>query len=217
MVVQGHRSTIPVTLDQIIYHTTLVVRGAPRTLVMADMPFMTFATVDDARRNAARLMQEGGAGMVKLEGTGAQAEIVSALSEQGVPVCAHLGLRPQAVHKLGAYRIQGREPDDARVLVEDADTLAQAGADILLLECVPAALAKTISERTEAPVIGIGAGPDCDGQILVLYDMLGITPGRRPSFSKDFLAQANGISAALEAYVSAVKSAEFPGPEHSFE
>lgn len=217
MVVQGHRSTVPVTVDDVVYHTALVTRGAPRALVMADMPFMSFATVDDARRNAARLMQEGGAGMVKLEGTGAQAEIVHALSSQGVPVCAHLGLRPQAVHKLGAYKVQGREPDAAQALLDDAARLIDAGADILLLECVPAALAGQITARSTAPVIGIGAGADCDGQILVLYDMLGITPGRRPSFSKDFLAGAGSIPAALEAYVQAVKSGTFPGPEHSFE
>ncbi|MDH3316262.1 MAG: 3-methyl-2-oxobutanoate hydroxymethyltransferase [Gammaproteobacteria bacterium] len=217
MVVQGHRSTIPVTMDDVVYHTRLVARGAGRALVMGDMPFMSFATVDDARRNAARLMQEGGAEIVKLEGTGAQAETVEALSAQGVPVCAHLGLRPQAVHKLGAYKIQGREPDGAQELMDDAAALAEAGADMLLLECVPASLAKKITEHSPVPVIGIGAGVHCDGQILVLYDMLGITPGRRPSFSKDFLAEAGSIPAALEAYVEAVKSGTFPGPEHTFE
>lgn len=217
MVVQGHRSTIPVTMDDLVYHTALVARGAGNAMVMGDMPFMSFATVDDARRNAARLMQEGGAEIVKLEGTGAQAETVAALAAQGIPVCAHLGLRPQAVHKAGAYKIQGREPAAAQALMDDAKTLEEAGADLLLLECVPAGLAKKITEQSRAPVIGIGAGVDCDGQILVLYDMLGITPGRRPSFSKDFLAGAAGIPAALEAYVEAVKSGSFPGPEHIFE
>ncbi len=217
MVVQGHRSTIPVSVDDVVYHTRLVARGAGRALVMGDMPFMSFASIDDARRNAARLMQEGGAEIVKLEGTGAQAETVEALSAQGVPVCAHLGLRPQAVHKLGAYKIQGREPDAAQALMDDAAALAEAGADMLLLECVPAPLAKKITEHSPVPVIGIGAGVHCDGQILVLYDMLGITPGRRPSFSKDFLAEAGSIPAALEAYVEAVKSGTFPGPEHTFE
>ncbi|HSS64131.1 MAG TPA: 3-methyl-2-oxobutanoate hydroxymethyltransferase [Gammaproteobacteria bacterium] len=217
MVVQGHRSTIPVTMEHVVYHTTLVARGAGSALVMGDMPFMSFASVDDARRNAARLMQEGGAEIVKLEGTGAQAETVEALSAQGIPVCAHLGLRPQAVHKAGAYKIQGREPEAARALMDDAAALEQAGADMLLLECVPATLAKRITETAEVPVIGIGAGVHCDGQILVLYDILGITPGRRPSFSKDFLSQSGGIFAALEAYAEAVKSGIFPGPEHSFE
>lgn len=217
MVIQGHRSTIPVTMEHVIYHTALVARGAASALVMGDMPFMSFATIDAALRNAARLMQEGGAEIVKLEGTGAQAETVEALSAQGIPVCAHLGLRPQAVHKVGAYKIQGREPEAARVLLEDAAALERAGADMLLLECVPATLAKKITERARVPVIGIGAGVHCDGQILVLYDMLGITPGRRPSFSKDFLAESESVSAALQTYVEAVKSGDFPGPEHAFE
>ena len=205
MVVQGHRSTIPVTMDHLVYHTALVARGVGSALVMGDMPFMSFATVDDARRNAARLMQEGGA------------ETVEALSAQGIPVCAHLGLRPQAVHKVGAYKIQGREPEAAQALIDDAAALEDAGADMLLLECVPATLAKKITEQAQVPVIGIGAGVHCDGQILVLYDMLGITPGRRPSFSKDFLKESDGISAALESYVEAVRSGTFPGPEHAFE
>ena len=217
MVVQGHRSTIPVTMEHVVYHTALVTRGAGSALVMGDMPFMSFATVDEARHNAARLMQEGGAEIVKLEGTGAQAETVEALSAQGIPVCAHLGLRPQAVHKVGAYKIQGREPEAAQALMEDAAVLEQAGADILLLECVPATLAKKITEQAQVPVIGIGAGVHCDGQILVLYDMLGITPGRRPSFSKDFLIDSGGIFAALQNYAEAVRSGTFPGPEHAFE
>jgi len=217
MVVQGHRSTIPVTMEHVVYHTALVARGAGSALVMGDMPFMSFATVDEARHNAARLMQEGGAEIVKLEGTGAQAETVEALSAQGIPVCAHLGLRPQAVHKVGAYKIQGREPEAAQALMEDAAALEQAGADMLLLECVPATLAKKITEQAQVPVIGIGAGVHCDGQILVLYDMLGITPGRRPSFSKDFLIDSGGIFAALQHYAEAVRSGTFPGPEHAFE
>jgi len=217
MVVQGHRSTIPVTMEHVVYHTALVARGAGSALVMGDMPFMSFATVDEARHNAARLMQEGGAEIVKLEGTGAQAETVEALSAQGIPVCAHLGLRPQAVHKVGAYKIQGREPEAAQALMEDAAALEQAGADMLLLECVPATLAKKITEQAQVPVIGIGAGVHCDGQILVLYDMLGITPGRRPSFSKDFLIDSGGIFAALQNYAEAVRSGTFPGPEHAFE
>ncbi len=217
MVIQGHRSTIPVTMDHVVYHTALVARGAGSALVMGDMPFMSFSNINDARRNAARLMQEGGAEIVKLEGTGAQAETVRALSAEGIPVCAHLGLRPQSVLKAGAYKIQGREPEAAQVLLDDAASLAEAGADMLLLECVPAPLAEKITAQSPVPVIGIGAGVHCDGQILVLYDMLGITPGRRPSFSKDFLAGASSISAALEAYVEAVKSGAFPGPEHTFE
>jgi 3-methyl-2-oxobutanoate hydroxymethyltransferase len=217
MVVQGHRSTIPVTMEHVVYHTGLVARGAESALVMGDMPFMSFATIDEALRNAARLMQQGGAEIVKLEGTAAQAETVEALSDQGIPVCAHLGLRPQAVHKAGAYKIQGRKPEAARALMEDAASLEQAGADMLLLECVPAALAKKLTEQAQVPVIGIGAGVHCDGQILVLYDMLGITPGRRPSFSKDFLIESDGVLAALQSYAEAVRSGTFPGPEHTFE
>lgn len=217
MVVQGHRSTVPVSVDDMVYHTSLVTRGAGRALVMADMPFMSFPNIDQALKNAARLMQEGGAQLVKLEGTGAQAEIVRALSAQGVPVCAHIGLRPQTVNKAGGYKIQGRDPESARALIQDAQDLVEAGAELLLLECVPAAVAASITRESAVPVVGIGAGPDCDGQILVLYDILGITPGRRPSFSRDFLLQAGTIPAALEAYVEAVASGAFPGPEHTFD
>ncbi|MDX1513903.1 MAG: 3-methyl-2-oxobutanoate hydroxymethyltransferase [Gammaproteobacteria bacterium] len=217
MVVQGHRSTIPVSVDDVVYHTATVVRGTSRALVMADMPFMSFPDVPTAQRNAARMMQEGGAELVKLEGTGDQAEIVHALSSQGVPVCAHIGLRPQAVHKAGGYKIQGRDPHGAKALMEDAKALEEAGAELLLLECVPANVAKSITEQSSVPVIGIGAGVDCDGQILVLYDILGITPGRRPTFSRDFLREAGDIPAALRAYVEAVIGGTFPGPEHTFD
>lgn len=217
MVVQGHRSTIPVSVDHVIYHTSMVVRGTSRALIMADMPFMSFADTGQALKNAARLMQEGGAQLVKLEGTGQQADIIDALSGQGIPVCAHIGLRPQAVHKAGGYKIQGRDEESARVLMQDAAALVEAGADLLLLECVPAAVARSVTQQSAVPVIGIGAGPDCDGQILVLYDILGITPGRRPSFSRDFLQQAGSISAALRTYVEAVASGSFPAPEHTFD
>lgn len=217
MVIQGHRSTIPVSVDDIIYHTTMVARGTSRALLMADMPFMSFRNPEQALKNAARLMQEGGAQLVKLEGTGAQAETIHALSAQGVPVCAHIGLRPQAVNKAGGYKIQGRDPESAKALLHDAQALVEAGAELLLLECVPAAVAKSITQQSAVPVIGIGAGADCDGQILVLYDILGITPGRRPSFSHDFLQQAGTIPAALRAYVEAVTCGSFPGPEHTFD
>lgn len=217
MVIQGHRSTIPVSVDDIIYHTTMVARGTSRALLMADMPFMSFRNPEQALKNAARLMQEGGAQLVKLEGTGAQAETIHALSAQGVPVCAHIGLRPQAVNKAGGYKIQGRDPESAKALLHDAQALVEAGAELLLLECVPAAVARSITQQSAVPVIGIGAGADCDGQILVLYDILGITPGRRPSFSHDFLQQAGTIPAALRAYVEAVTCGSFPGPEHTFD
>lgn len=217
MVVQGHSSTVPVTVDDIVYHTSMVVRGTERAMIMADMPFMSFPNAESALINAARMMQEGGAQLVKLEGTGAQGEIINALSSQGIPVCAHIGLRPQAVHKAGGYKIQGRDDEGAKALMRDAAELVDAGAELLLLECVPASVAAAITKQSTVPVIGIGAGVNCDGQILVLYDILGITPGRRPSFSRDFLQGADGIPAALRAYVTAVADGTFPGAEHSFD
>ncbi len=216
-VIQGHASTVSVTMDDVVYHTRLVARGRRRALLMADMPFMSFATVPSALENAARLMREGFAQMVKLEGGAAQIEIVRRLTEQGVPVCAHLGLRPQSVHRLGGFKVQGRGEAAARAMLDEARRLEEAGADILLLECVPSKLAREITESVAVPVIGIGAGPDCDGQILVLYDVLGITPGRRPRFSRDFLEEAGSVRRALEAYVTAVRSGTFPAAEHGFE
>lgn len=216
MVVQGHDTTLPVTLADMIYHARCVSRARERALVMADMPFMSAATPDQALRNAARLMQEGGAHVVKIEGGRVMADAVRLLSGHGLPVCVHLGLLPQSVRKLGGYHVQGRDEHTAALLLEDAKILEQAGADILLLECVPSALAERITSTVELPVIGIGAGPACDGQVLVLYDMLGITPGKRPRFSKDFLADNAGVRAAVEEYVRAVRTGVFPGPEHGF-
>ena len=217
MVVQGQSSTVPVTVDDMVYHTRLVARGLSRAYLIADMPFLSYVNVPTAVHNAGRLMQEAGARMVKLEGTGAQAEIVAALAANGMPVCAHLGLRPQAVEKLSGFRIQGREPEAAKQLLEDARKLENAGADIILLECIPRTLAARIHKAVSVPVIGIGAGPDVDGQILVLYDVLNITPGRRPSFAKDFMQGATSIQAALENYVHAVKDGSYPAPEHCFD
>ena len=214
MVVQGQHTTVPVTLDDMIYHTRLVARGRHTALLMADMPFASYATVEQALRNAASLMQEGGAQMVKLEGGGWLAETVRQLSRNGIPVCAHLGLLPQSIHKLGGYRVQGREEAAARQIIDEALALQDAGADVALVECIPAELGARLAEALAIPVIGIGAGPGCDAQVLVSYDMLGITPGRRPKFSKDFLAGRDSLQAAVEAYVQAVKSGEFPGPEH---
>lgn len=217
MVVQGHDTTVPVTIEQIIYHTQCVARARHNALLMADMPFMTYATPEQAMANAARLMREGGAQMVKLEGAAIQVETVRQLAARGIPICAHIGLQPQLIHKLGAYRIQGREADAARAMMADAVALEEAGADIVLLECVPATLAAEITRKLTIPVIGIGAGPGTDGQILVLYDMLNITPGRKPKFVKDFMAEAGDLGAALRAYVAAVKDGTFPAPEHCFE
>ena len=216
MVVQGRESTLPVTIDDMIYHAACVARGADSALRVVDMPFMTYPTVSVAQINAARLMREGGAQMVKLEGGARIVEIVHELTQHGIPVCGHLGLLPQSVHQLGGYRVQGREREAAHAMLEDARGLEAAGASLLVLECVPADLAREITRAVNMPVIGIGAGPDCDGQVLVLHDMLGITPGKRPKFSKDFMAGQTSIQAALQAYVQAVKDGSFPGPEHSF-
>ncbi|MGA7965005.1 MAG: 3-methyl-2-oxobutanoate hydroxymethyltransferase [Gammaproteobacteria bacterium] len=217
MVVQGRSSTVPVTMDDMIYHTRLVARGLKHAYLVADMPFLSYMDVPTAVHNAGRLMQEAGARMVKLEGTGAQAEIVSALAANGIPVCAHLGLRPQAVEKMSGFRIQGREPEAAKQIVADAKELEKAGADIILLECIPRGLARRIHETVSVPVIGIGAGPDVDGQILVLYDILDITSGRKPTFAKNFMEGAGSIQAALENYVKSVKDRSYPAPEHTFE
>src|SRR5690348_4218435 len=186
MVVQGRDSTLPVSVDEMVYHTGAVARGVASALLVADMPFMSFRDADAALRNAGRLLAEGGAAMVKLEGAGYVLDIIAALVQHAIPVCAHLGLTPQSVHKLGGYRVQGKSRDAAAQLLADARAVADAGADLLVLECVPATLARRITAEIPIPTIGIGAGADCDGQVLVLYDMLGITPGKRPRFSKDF-------------------------------
>jgi len=217
MVIQGHRSTVPVTVDDMCYHARAVARGLERALLMVDLPFMSFATVERALESAARLMQDGGAEVVKLEGGAEQAGLVTALSAQGVAVCAHLGLRPQSVYKLGGYRVQGRDESSAEALLADARRLVEAGADLLLLECVPSALAARITEETAVPVIGIGAGPACDGQILVLHDMLGITPEPRARFVRDFLAGRGGVAEAIEAYCAEVRAGSFPAPEHCYD
>jgi 3-methyl-2-oxobutanoate hydroxymethyltransferase len=216
MVVQGQESTLPVTVDDMIYHTANVVRGSDSAFVIADMPFMSYANAEQAIHNAARLMAEGGAQMVKLEGGAVIADTVQQLTSRGIPVCAHLGLLPQSVHRLGGYIVQGREAAAAEELIADAVTLQQAGADMLVLECVPAALAARVTAELSIPVIGIGAGKECDGQVLVLYDMLGLTPGKRPRFSHDFLADTGAIQAAIAKYVQDVKSGVFPGKEQQY-
>jgi len=215
MVVQGQDSTLPVTLDDMIYHSRCVARAAKRALHVVDMPFMSCASVAQALDNAARMLREGGAHMVKLEGGELMYETVTALTQRGIPVCGHLGLTPQSVHQLGGYRVQGRDDEAAKRLLDESLGLEQAGASMLVLECVPSALAKQISERLRIPVIGIGAGVACDGQVLVLYDLLGITPGKRPRFSHNFLEGERDIPAALKAYVKAVKGKQFPASEHT--
>ena len=216
MVVQGQDSTLPVTLTEMIYHCQNVVRGSKTAFINADMPFMSYAYPKQAVRNAARLMAQGGAHMVKLEGGAVVADTVHALTQRGIPVCAHLGLLPQSVHKLGGYRVQARDDNGAQQLANEAQMLAEAGADMLILECVPAAVAEQLTASLSIPVIGIGAGNACDGQVLVLYDMLGLTPGQRPRFSHDFMQDAPSIEAAVSLYVEHVKSGAFPTKAHSF-
>lgn len=216
MVIQGHPTTVPVSVDDVIYHCRAVSRGLSRPLLVADMPFMSYSTEEKALVNAGRMMAEGGAAMVKLEGGAIQVEVVRYLSDRGIPVCAHIGLTPQFVHKLGGFKVQGREDAAAKQMVADAQALEEAGADIVLLECVPSALGTKITRQLTVPVIGIGAGPDTDGQILVLYDILDVTAGRKPRFAKNYMQGGNSISEAVSAYVRDVKSGAYPAPEHCF-
>ena len=217
MVIQGRDTTVPVTLDDMIYHAKAVERGIDRAFLMVDMPFMTYATPEQALANATRLMQEGGAKMVKLEGGVQQAAVVEYLTQRGVPVCAHIGLQPQLVHKLGGFKVQGKQEAAAEQMRADALTLERAGADVILLECVPSKLATEITESVRVPVIGIGAGVGVDGQILVTYDMLDLTPGRKPKFSKNFLEGQASLADAVRAYVAAVREGSYPSAEHCFD
>jgi 3-methyl-2-oxobutanoate hydroxymethyltransferase len=217
MVIQGHESTLPVTVGDMVYHTANVMRVSRRAMVVADMPFMSHGTPEQALDTAGRLMKEGGAHMVKIEGGAPQLDTVRHLTARAVPVCGHLGLMPQSIHQLGAYRVQGRGEDNATRILKDAVALQDAGAQMLVLECVPALLAAEITRELDIPVIGIGAGVDVDGQVLVLYDMLGITGEGLPSFVHDFLADTHSVPAALAAYVQAVKEKRFPTAEHSFQ
>ncbi len=216
MVVQGHDSTLPVRMADMIYHSQCVARGSRRALRVVDMPYMSYDTPEAALSNATRLMQEGQAQMVKLEGGAAQVETVSQLTMHGIPVCGHLGLMPQSVQQLGGYRVQGRDAKDAQTILADAKSLQAAGAGLLVVECVPASLGRDIAQALDIPVIGIGAGPDCDAQVLVLYDMLGVTPGKRAKFVKDFMVDTGSVQAAVESYVRAVKTGSYPAPEHCY-
>ncbi|MXZ43721.1 MAG: 3-methyl-2-oxobutanoate hydroxymethyltransferase [Gammaproteobacteria bacterium] len=218
MVLQGHDSTLPVTIEEMVYHMHCVRRGNQGSLIMADLPFMSYASSNQSLESAAALMRAG-AHMVKLEGGAWLAESTRLLAERGIPVCTHMGLTPQSINRLGGFRVQGRNPDQASTMLEEAQLLEDSGASVLLLECVPVSLAKAITEKLQIPVIGIGAGPDTDGQIMVMHDMLGITPTtiRTPKFVKNFLPEsADGIRGAFEAYAEAVRSGTFPSAEHSF-
>lgn len=217
MVVQGRRDTLAVTLDEMIYHARAVRRGLRRALLVVDLPFQSYSTPERALDASARVMAEGGAAMVKLEGAGPMLESIHFLSERDIPVCAHLGLTPQSVHRLGGFRVQGRDEAVAVRLAEDARRVVDAGAELLVLECVPRDLAAQISRALPIPTIGIGAGVDCNGQVLVLHDLLGVTPGKRPRFVHDFLADGGSVAGAVAAYADAVRSGRFPAQEHSFE
>ena len=216
MVIQGHDTTVPVTVSDIIYHTRNVARGLRRAFLVSDMPFMSYVEPAQALDNAVHMMQDGGAMMIKLEGGDGQVEIVEHLAKHDIPVCAHLGLKPQSVHKIGGFKVQGREPDKARQMIKSARNLEGAGADLLLLECVPNELGEAITETVKVPVIGIGAGPSVDGQILVLYDILDITQGRTPRFVQNFTVGQQSPLDAIGAYVQAVKDRKYPAPEHCF-
>ncbi|GBF31615.1 3-methyl-2-oxobutanoate hydroxymethyltransferase [bacterium MnTg04] len=216
MVIQGHPTTVPVTVDDVVYHCKAVARGLTRSFLVGDLPFLSYTTPKQAMRNSRRLMQEGRAKMVKLEGGAMQVEIVEYLASRDVPVCAHIGLKPQSVHKLGGYKIQGRDKATAKQMLADARALENAGADIVLPECIPNELGARITSELKVPVIGIGAGPDVDGQILVLYDILNITIGRKPRFAQDFTIGGRSPIDAVKAYVEAVRSGGYPAPEHCF-
>ncbi len=218
MVLQGHDSTLPVSLDEVAYHTACVARARTQAWLIADLPFGSYqASAEQALASATRLMQAG-AQMVKIEGGGWTTPIVRQLVERGIPVCAHLGLTPQSVHALGGYRVQGREAQAAQTMRQHAAELAEAGAAMLVLELMPSALAQTLTGALPIPTIGIGAGPGCSGQVLVLHDMLGVTSGKLPRFVHDFLREGGGVEEAVRRYVAAVKAGTFPDPvRHGYE
>lgn len=216
-VLHGAPTTLGVGIDDMVYHTAPVARAARRAFVVADMPFMSYATPAQACTSAARLLGEGQAQMVKVEGAGWVLEVVETLVSRGVPVCGHLGLTPQFVHQFGGYRVQGREPDAQAAMIDNARALVAAGAQAIVLEQIPAALAARITAAVPVPTIGIGAGAQCDGQVLVLHDVLGVSP-RLPRLARDFLTgSTGGVAGAVQAYVAAVKSGQFPAPDHTFD
>ncbi len=219
MVIQGHDSTLPVKMQDMIYHTGHVARVRKQALLISDMPYRSYTSKEDALVNA-RCLLEAGADMVKLEGGGEMVLTIRHLVEKDVPVCGHLGLLPQSVEELGGYKVQGRDAAAAQQMIDDALALEQAGAAMIVLECIPQQLARQITSAVMIPTIGIGAGRECDGQVLVIYDLLGITPGKRPRFAKDFLSElerGKGVRAAMEEFVKQVKAGEFPQAEHSYQ
>jgi len=216
MVLLGHASTVPVTMDDMVYHAASVARAGRRAYRVVDLPYGSYVRPEQALANARRLRHAGGADMVKLEGGAAQAATVRHLVEQGIPVCGHIGLLPQSVSQPGDYRVQGRDAEAAAAILADARALQDAGAGLLVMECIPAQLGAAVTAAVSIPTIGIGAGPDCDGQVLVLHDMLGITMGKLPRFVQDFLADAGSIPAAIAAYVRAVKDGSYPAARHCY-
>ena len=215
MVLQGGQDTLGVSMDEMVYHTRCVVRGTTNALVVTDMPFMSYATPEQTYQNAARLMAAG-ARMVKMEGGDWLCDSIRHLTRNGVPVCGHLGLTPQSVHVFGGFKVQGRDEFQAQEIYRQALELQAAGIQLLVLECVPSALAERISKALRIPVIGIGAGPATDGQILVMHDAFGVTSGYVPKFTKNFLAETGDVRAAVRLYVQQVSEGSFPGPEHCF-
>jgi 3-methyl-2-oxobutanoate hydroxymethyltransferase len=215
MVCQGHTSTLPVTLADVAYHTASVARGIQATFLIADMPFGSYATPETAFNNAVQLMQAG-AQMVKLEGGAWLVDTIRFLTERAVPVCAHLGLTPQSVHQFGGYKVQGKTSEAAEQLKADALALQGAGATLLVLEAIPTALGKEVTDMLAIPTIGIGAGPDCSGQVLVMHDMLGVFPGRKARFVKNFMEGQTTVEGAVQAYIGAVRDKSFPAAEHCF-
>lgn len=216
MVIQGQDSTLPVTMNEMLYHMAAVARGNQGALLMADMPFNSYGTLEQCLANAGQLMQAG-AHVVKLEGGAWLEEQVVALSRAGIPTCLHLGLTPQSVNKFGGYKVQGRDDQAAQHMINDAITLVEAGADFILLECVPSALAKAITESVPVPVIGIGAGKETDAQVLVCYDMLGLTTHRLPRFVKNYMADNTNMDAAVSQFIEEVRNGTFPAAEHSYD
>jgi 3-methyl-2-oxobutanoate hydroxymethyltransferase len=214
-IVQGESSTLPVTIEHMVYHTSCVAKGQQSAFLIADMPFGSYSTPEQAMLNAAELMRAG-AHMVKLEGGAWLAETVRFLVQRSIPVCAHLGLLPQSVHTFGGFKVQGKSTESAQTLINDAKALQEAGSQLLVLEAIPSELGKKVTDAIQIPSIGIGAGADCSGQVLVMHDMLGAFPGRSPKFVKNFLTGQSSIEAAFKCYVQEVKTGKFPGPEHCF-
>ncbi|MBY0473640.1 MAG: 3-methyl-2-oxobutanoate hydroxymethyltransferase [Nitrosomonas sp.] len=215
-VLQGENTTLSVTLDNMIYHTRCVAQGTDKMLIITDMPFGTYQTSPElAFKNACKIIAAG-AHMVKIEGGHIMTDTIQFLSQRGIPVCAHIGLTPQSIHQLGGYKLQGNSEKSAKLMLDDAKSLEKSGASMLVMELIPAKLAKKITQTLSIPTIGIGAGNNCSGQVLVLHDMLGLFQGKKPRFIKDFMADAQSIQEAIENYVAAVKTGQFPSTEHQF-